>query len=106
MPLLPCATPAIALGQSRYFFPDDILYQRLILLAHMMDENRSPARRLAKRDAGHRASEATLSGGRFSSTEGRIALAFGRRCDRLVVPVPGHQSRLAKSQINAGHMSQ
>ena len=28
------------------------LYQRLILLTHMMDENRSPARRFAKRDAG------------------------------------------------------
>ena len=71
-----------------------------------MEENRSPARRFARGDAGHRASGATLSGGRFPSTEGRITLAFGRRCDRLVVPVPGRQSRLAKSQINAGHMSQ
>ncbi len=54
-----------------------LLYQRLNLLTHMMEENRSPARRFAKGDAVHRSSGATLSGGRFSSTEGRISLAFG-----------------------------
>jgi len=72
----------------------------------MMEENRSPARRFAKCDAGHRASGATLSGERFSSTAGRIPLGFGRRCDQLVVPVPPRQSRLAKTQRNAGLMSQ
>jgi hypothetical protein len=72
----------------------------------MMDENRLPARRFAKGDAGHRSSGATQSGGRFSFTKGRISLGFGRRCDRLMVLVPPHLSRLAKTQTNSGHMSQ
>ncbi len=75
-------------------------------MTHMMEENRSPARRFATSDAGHRSSGATLSGGRFSFTDGRMTLAFGRRCDQLMVLVPPRQSRLAKSQSHAGHMSQ
>jgi len=43
----------------------------------MMEENRSPARRFAKGDGGHRASEATQSGGLFSSTEGLTVLTKG-----------------------------
>jgi hypothetical protein len=45
-----------------------------------------------------------MSGGRNWATEGRISNGFGRRCDRLVVPVPCRQSRLAKTLGNSGHM--
>ncbi len=65
------------------------LYQRNLILTHMMAQIRLPARRVSKGDAGHHSRDTTMSGERICATEGRISKGFGRCCDQLVVPVPG-----------------
>ena len=74
-------------------------------MTHMMAQIRLPARRVLKSDAivsldwRNDVRWANLGHRRL-----RFPRVFSRRCDRLVVPVPCRQSRLAKTLGNSGHM--
>ena len=73
---------------------------------HMMAKIRLPARRVLKSDAIVSLDLAQRCPvGEFWPPKAKISKGSGRRCDRLVVPVPCRQSRLAKTLGNSGHMS-
>lgn len=57
-----------------------VLYQRVLIMTHLMADFRLPARRIASRGPVDRASGATKSGGRKRVTEGRARTPFARRC--------------------------
>jgi hypothetical protein len=78
-------------------------------VTHMMGQIRLPARRVLKSDAFaslERRNDVrqVILGANLGHPEGRISKGSGRCCDRLVVPVPCRQSRLAKTHGNSGHM--
>ncbi len=49
------------------------LYQRNLILTHMMAQIRLPARRISKGDAGHHSRDTTMFGERIWVTEGRVS---------------------------------
>ena len=74
-------------------------------MTHLMWKVCPLARRIVRRDAGHRASDATTSKGQRFRTGGRLCLNFGRCCDHLVVPGTTSMAAPSRRSGKTGQMS-